>query len=76
MRDSIFKTSCIAVIVSTGLIPVASAQDKFDRTVLPIQEPARPTYSELDVRNVKKMPPLFKVTAPEKAPRLELIGKH
>ena len=73
MRYSIFKTSCIAVIVSTGLITVASAQDKFDRTVLPIQEPERPTYSELDVRNVKKVPPLFKVTAPEKAPNVVIV---
>lgn len=73
MRDSIFKTSCIAVIVSAGLITVASAQDKFDRTVLPIQEPARPTYSELDVRNVKEAPPLFKVTAPKKAPNVVIV---
>ena len=29
-----------------------------DRTVLPIQEPKRPVYKELDVRNAK-MPPNF-----------------
>ena len=37
---------------------------ELDRTVLPIKEPIPPTTSELDVRNVK-VPPQFKVEAPE-----------
>jgi len=55
------------------LFVVASAkQEKLDRTVLPIQEPDRPTYSELDVRNVKA-PPRFEVKAPENAPNVVIV---
>ena len=37
-----------------------SAQEKLDRTSLPVAEPKPPTYSELDARNVKP-PPRFQV---------------
>lgn len=47
----------------------ASAQETLDRTTLPIQEPERPTYSELDVRNVEA-PPRFEVKAPAQAPNV------
>ena len=50
-----------------------SAQDTLDRTHLPIQDPKRPTYSELDVRNVKETPPFFEVTAPENAPNVVIV---
>ena len=43
-----------------------------DRTVLPIQEPTRPLYKELDVRNAK-MPPHFEVKAPAGAPNVIII---
>ncbi len=43
-----------------------------DRTHLPIKEPARPKYSELDVRNVET-PPLFAVKAPKKAPNVVIV---
>ena len=43
-----------------------------DRTVLPIQEPKRPTYSELDARNVKP-PPRFEVKAPQGAPNVVIV---
>jgi len=43
-----------------------------DRTVLPITEPERPTYDELDARNAKA-PPRFEVKAPEKAPNVVII---
>ncbi|MBW1890334.1 MAG: arylsulfatase [Deltaproteobacteria bacterium] len=56
----------------TGLITAVSAQEKFDRTILPIQEPERPTYSELDVRNAEP-PPRFEVKAPEKAPNVVIV---
>jgi len=63
-------------ILGTGLISnsadVASAQSKLDRTVLPIQEPKQPTYSELDVRNVEA-PPRFEVKAPKKAPNVVIV---
>ena len=48
------------------------ATGSLDRTVLPIQEPARPVYSELDARNVA-MPPRFEVKAPEGAPNVVIV---
>jgi hypothetical protein len=33
------------------------AADQLDCTVLPIPEPKRPTYKELDVRNVSEIAP-------------------
>jgi arylsulfatase len=49
-----------------------STAGELDRTVLPIKEPIPPTSSELDVRNVK-VPPQFKVEAPEGAPNVILV---
>jgi len=72
MRYSIFKTICMTFALLTGLITAVSAQEKFDRTILPIQEPERPTYSELDVRNAEP-PPRFEVKAPEKAPNVVIV---
>ena len=43
-----------------------------DRTVLPIQEPLRPTSSELDVRNTEP-PPRFEVKAPQGAPNVVIV---
>jgi len=62
----------MAATLLAGLITAAPAQDKLDRRTLPIQEPERPTYSELDVRKVKA-PPRFKVEAPEKAPNVVIV---
>ena len=47
-------------------------QGGLDRTVLPIPEPARPTYTELDVRNATP-PPRFEVKAPEDAPNVIVV---
>ncbi|TMH33515.1 MAG: arylsulfatase, partial [Betaproteobacteria bacterium] len=49
-----------------------SAQDKLDRTVLPIAEPKRPTYSELDARKTKP-PARFEVKAPKGAPNVVIV---
>ncbi len=52
--------------------PVKPAATGLDRTVLPIREPVRPTYSELDVRDAK--PPVrFEVKAPERAPNVIVV---
>ena len=51
---------------------VAAAGDGIDRTVLPIKEPIRPTYKELDVRDATP-PPRFEVKAPEGAPNVVVI---
>jgi arylsulfatase A-like enzyme len=51
--------------------PAANATE-FDRTSLPIKEPARQSYTELDVRNAKA-PERFNVTAPKGAPNVVVI---
>ena len=50
----------------------AAAETPLDRTHLPIQEPKRPFYTELDARNAK-MPPHFDVKAPAGAPNVVII---
>ncbi|MFN8256741.1 MAG: arylsulfatase [Bacteroidales bacterium] len=45
---------------------------ELDRTVLPIKEPQRPLYTELDVRNVKP-PQRFEVKAPSGAPNVVVV---
>jgi arylsulfatase len=47
-------------------------QGALDRTVLPIPEPPRPDYKELDVRNATP-PPRFEVKAPEGAPNVIVV---
>ena len=55
-----------------GSFGAAVAETVPDRTVLPIQEPKRPLYKELDARNAK-MPPRFEVKAPAGAPNVVII---
>jgi arylsulfatase len=50
----------------------AFAEDKLDRSVLPIQEPKPPLYTELDARNASP-PPRFEVKAPEGAPNVLIV---
>lgn len=50
----------------------AAAGDALDRTVLPIQEPKPPLYTELDARNATP-PPRFEVKAPEGAPNVLIV---
>ena len=54
------------------LVAAGQASGKLDRTVLPIPEPKRPLYTELDARNVKA-PPRFQVTAPPGAPNVVIV---
>ena len=51
---------------------VAAAPAPLDRTILPLQEPARPLYKEIDARNVK-VPPRFEVKAPDGAPNVVIV---
>jgi arylsulfatase A-like enzyme len=50
----------------------AQSADGFDRTSLPIKEPARKPYSELDARNATP-PPRFEVKAPVGAPNVVIV---
>ncbi len=72
MEQSFHRTHFTLAALIVGLTVSVSA-DKFDRTSLPIIAPDRPLFSELDVRNVKEKPPLFKVTAPEGAPNIVIV---
>ena len=62
----------LALGAACATASAAGESASMDRTVLPIQVPPRPTYSELDVRNVP-MPPNFNVTAPKGAPNVVII---
>jgi arylsulfatase A-like enzyme len=46
--------------------------ETFDRTALPVKEPAAPTFTQLDARNVKP-PARFEVKAPAAAPNVLVI---
>ena len=61
-----------AIAIFMAGIGTAAAETPLDRTQLPIQEPKRPLYTELDARNAK-MPPHFDVKAPAGAPNVVII---
>ncbi|MCK6459658.1 MAG: arylsulfatase [Planctomycetes bacterium] len=61
------------VLLAVALASAAPAlAQEPDRTVLPIAEPKRPVYTEIDARNAKP-PPRFEVTAPKGAPNIVII---
>ena len=76
------KKSVLILFILLGIVLIQSCTsmeegdkktgDEFDRTVLPIKEPKRPTYKELDARNVQP-PARFEVKAPEGAPNVLVI---
>ncbi len=84
MSNSLFAWAAFLALLAHGLAagPVsAQPQGKesgpagaraLDRTVLPVPEPKRPVYKELDVRNVEP-PPRFEVKAPKNAPNVVII---
>jgi len=63
----IFFTGCGKEIQKTE-----ATKDGLDRTVLPIKEPKRQKYSEMDVRNATP-PPRFEVKAPDNAPNVVVV---
>lgn len=64
----------IGFVLVSGLAgPMAfAAETAVDRTILPIKEPARQTYTELDARNAPP-PPRFQIKAPQGAPNVLVI---
>jgi arylsulfatase len=64
----------LGLMTAMGIPPVAAQAPTatFDRTVLPIQEPQRPVYTDLDARNIKT-PPHFEVKAPAGAPNVVMV---
>jgi arylsulfatase len=57
---------------AAGLFAAPAPAAQPDRTVLPIQEPARPVITEVDARNVR-MPPRVQVNAPAGAPNVVIV---
>lgn len=57
---------------AAGLFGAQASAAEPDRTVLPIQEPARPVITEIDARNVK-VPSRFEVKAPAGAPNVVIV---
>jgi arylsulfatase len=75
VRRANMKPNTIITILGILLVafaPEAGAQQNLDRTILPIAEPKRPTYTALDARNVKP-PPRFEVKAPQGAPNVLVV---
>ncbi len=64
----------LGLLLAAALPFSAAGQAPFhlDRTVLPIAEPKRPVYTEIDARNVKA-PPRFEVKAPAGAPNVVIV---
>jgi arylsulfatase A-like enzyme len=64
--------NAVGLALGAACATVGAAQPALDRTVLPLAEPKRPTYTEIDARNVKA-PPRFEVKAPEGAPNVVIV---
>jgi arylsulfatase len=66
-------TRCGALFAAALLATGAAAQaPRIDRSVLPIPEPKRPVYTEIDARKVKA-PPRFDLKAPAGAPNVVIV---
>jgi len=64
--------SCNQQTGGTTASDTTAKSDGLDRTILPIPEPKRQTYKELDARNVKA-PARWEVKAPEGAPNVVVV---
>ena len=64
--------SAAVVLAVAGLALAQSAGAPLDRTVLPIPQPKRPVFTEVDVR-AAKAPPRFEVKAPAGAPNVLIV---
>lgn len=65
-------TSCSLQTTPDEKANIADTQGLVDRMVLPIKEPPRPKYSQLDVRDATA-PARFEVKAPDNAPNVIVI---
>jgi len=71
-KPTLATSRVLACGLGVVLTACAVSQGPLDRTVLPIPEPQRPVYTELDARNTKP-PPRFEVKAPADAPNVVII---
>ena len=72
--DNLPRAAASIAVLLIGVMqaPLSLADTDLNRTVLPVLEPKRPLYTELDVRNAKA-PPRFEVRAPKDAPNVLLV---
>ena len=71
MKSHTIRATLAITLIATAASNAAFGQE-LDRTSLPIQEPKRQTYTELDARNAKA-PPRFEVKAPAGAPNVVIV---
>lgn len=75
-KHNLFASTLITFVILMGATQAILAQEALtvepDRTVLPVLEPKRPVYTELDVRKAAP-PPRFEVKAPQDAPNVLLV---
>src|SRR5258705_13929577 len=63
---------CFGCTQAANQTSVSKPGDELDRTILPIKEPSRQTYKELDARNAKA-PARWEVKAPKGAPNVIVV---
>ncbi len=68
----LFSGTLLGIGLIVGSAEVASAQDKLDRTTLPIQAPKYKAITEVDARKAKA-PPRFAIKAPKNAPNVVIV---
>ena len=66
------RAAAMLLVATVPWAAVAQSADSLDRTVLPLAEPKRPAYTEIDARKVK-VPPRFEVKAPKGAPNVVVV---
>ena len=72
MKQNPLRQALAATALLLAATPAAFGQYPLDRSVLPVIEPTRPLYSEINARNVK-VPPRFEVKAPAGAPNVVIV---
>src|SRR6478735_1126538 len=68
-----FLVACNDQKQETSATAAATTSDEMDRTSLPIKEPARQIYTELDAAKAKAPTERFNVTAPKGAPNVVVV---
>ncbi len=69
-RKRVLRAGVAALFLAAPFAGVSAAEP--DRTVLPIREPDRPAYTEIDATRAKA-PPAFSVKAPAGAPNVVIV---
>jgi arylsulfatase A-like enzyme len=71
-RFFIYLTLSLLVVSGKAQTVPTPAATQPDRTILPVKEPARPTYKQLDARDAKA-PARFELKAPKGAPNVIVV---